>query len=195
MTTKQIIQILKSGGVGVLSTDTLYGLVTPALNPLAVERVYKLKNRAPDKPCIILINELSDLAKFGVEPNKTDLDLLKKLWPGKISVILPITDSDASEKFAYLHRGAETLAFRLPALLKLRNLIKKTGPLIAPSANPEGEKPAQTLHQAKRYFTTQTDFYFSFKPNHRATRASTLVAIQGGKIIILRPGQAKLPTE
>ncbi len=83
---KLAIKFLKKGGVGVIPTDTLYGLVASAGNPAAVERVYRLKGRAPDKPCIILISSLADLKKFGVNPNKTDLKLLAKLWPGPVSI-------------------------------------------------------------------------------------------------------------
>ncbi|MEK7209213.1 MAG: L-threonylcarbamoyladenylate synthase [Patescibacteria group bacterium] len=191
MTTKEIIKIIKRGGVGVLATDTVYGLVAAASMPAAVERVYQLKGRAPDKPCIILIGELSDLKKFAVRPDKTTFKLLKKLWPDKVSVILPLADQN--EKLDYLHRGTATLAFRLPANVSLRNLIKKTGPLIAPSANPEGGKPARTMVAAKKYFGGQIDFYFSNNKRLAGT-SSTLVAIQAGKIIIVRPGAVKLPT-
>ena len=189
MTTKEIIKIIKRGGVGILATDTVYGLVAAVFNPDAVERVYRLKARAPDKPCIILISALSDLKKFEVRPDKTTFSLLQKLWPDKISVILPLTGPN--EELAYLHRGTDTLAFRLPANLHLRNLIKKTGPLIAPSANPEGKRPAQTIAAAKKYFGDQVNFYAS-SGKRLAGPSSTLVAIQSGKIIVVRRGAGKL---
>jgi|SRR3989344_217903 len=187
----QAIKILKSGGVGVIPTDTIYGLVASAWNPKAVERVYELKGRAPDKPCIILIRSLADLKKFGVNPNKTDIKLLKKLWPGPVSVIFPLSP-EKSRSFAHLHCGTNTLAFRLPKKSHLRSLLRKTGPLIAPSANPEGKRPAASTTKAKHYFSDKINFYvaggkLSYKP-------STLIAIQAGKIIIVRPGVAKLET-
>ena len=107
-------------------------------------------------------------------------------------MILPL--AKPNEKLAYLHRGTDTLAFRLPANVSLRNLLKKTGPLIAPSANPEGQKPARTAAAAKKYFCGQIDFYFPTAGGRRlAGPSSTLVAIQAGKIIVVRPGAVKLP--
>ncbi len=53
--TVEIEKILKSGGIGVIPTDTIYGLVGSALNKKAVRRIYQLRQRNPKKPLIILI--------------------------------------------------------------------------------------------------------------------------------------------
>lgn len=63
---KNIIKILKSSGVGVMPTDTIYGLVGRAEDKKAVERIYKIKRRNKKKPFIILISNIQDLKKFGV---------------------------------------------------------------------------------------------------------------------------------
>ena len=75
--------------------------------------------------------------------------------PGKTSIILPCPD----EKFHYLHRGSNFLAFRLPADAPLRQFIYRTGPLVAPSANLEGLPPATTIEEAQNYFGDKVDFY------------------------------------
>ncbi len=168
MTNKQAIKILKAGGVGVIPTDTLYGLVASALSPEAVERVYQLKGRAPDKPCIILISDLADLKKFNFKPAPATLKIIKQLWPGPISVIF-----------------TNTLSCRRPAPNWLHRLLKKTGPLIAPSANPEGRPPATTIAQAKKYFGAQVDFYLD--GGQLNNKPSRLIAIKNGKILIVRP--------
>jgi len=173
-----------------MPTDTLYGLVASAENPEAVERVYRLKGRAPDKPCIILIGSSADLKKFGVSPDKIDSKLLAKLWPGPVSVIFPLPET-STEALTYLHRGTNTLSFRLPQSVSLRAALKKTGPLIAPSANPENSRPATTIVGARRYFGDTIDFYVA--GGKLTGQPSTLVALQAGKIIVVRPGVAKLP--
>ena len=177
------IKVLKNNGVAVIPTDTIYGLVASALKPEAVERVYRLKNRAGDKPCIILINALADLKKFGLAPTKTDLTLINKLWPGPVSIIFPLPKAVA-QALTYLHRGTETLAFRLPKPLTLRNLLKKTGPLIAPSANPEDARPARTIIMARRYFGDGVDCYIA--GGKKLGKPSRLVALHSGKIITIR---------
>lgn len=149
------IKILKSGGVGVLLTDTLYGVVGRALDKKVVKRIYQLKVRNDKKPLIILVSSISDLKLFGITINKESKEALKKIWPGPVSVILPCP----FKKFEYLHRGTKSLAFRFPRKKSLVNIIRKTGPLVAPSANPEGLNPAQNITKALDYFGKGVDFY------------------------------------
>src|SRR5688500_14387435 len=127
----KVVEILKQGGVGILPTDTLYGLVCSALNSKSVERVYRLRRRSPDKPSIILISEIADLKLFGIYLDQFTEDFLISHWPAPLSVVLPCLE----DKFEYLHRGTKTLAFRVPDDENLRSLLSQTGPLIAPSAN------------------------------------------------------------
>src|SRR3989344_3633535 len=78
--TAQIVTTLRNGGVGVVPTDTIYGIVGSALNPQAVERIYKLRRRNPKKPMIILIGSLGDLRLFDIRPSRKMKKLLKKFW-------------------------------------------------------------------------------------------------------------------
>ncbi|HSX02910.1 MAG TPA: L-threonylcarbamoyladenylate synthase [Candidatus Saccharimonadia bacterium] len=177
---KRVIGILRAGGVGVLATDTLYGVVAPALDRATVERVYQLKHRRPSKPCIILIGRYEDLAGFGIEPTAELRQQLSAYWPGPVSVILPCPRAD----LAYLHRGTRSLAFRLPGKPALRRFLRQAGPLIAPSANPEGLPPAATLAEARAYFGDAVDFY---RRGRTSTRASKLIQIaETGHITVLR---------
>lgn len=138
---KKIIDILKNGGVGIIPTDTIYGIVGSALNPETVEKIYKLRKRSKNKPFIILISSLNDLKKFDVTLTKEQENFLKKIWPNPVSVVL------------------HNLAFRMPKNKKLLELLRVVGPLVAPSANIAGAKPAQTIDQAKKYFGDKVDFY------------------------------------
>lgn len=157
---KNIINTIKNGGIGILPTDTLYGLVGSALNKKSVERIYAVRKRERNKPFIILISSLTDLSIFGIKLNKRTKNVLKKLWPGPVSVILPLpTNRQGARKLSYIHRGTNTLAFRLPKPLWLRKLLKKTCPLVAPSANIAGKSPAQTAKEARAYFGNNVDFY------------------------------------
>ena len=121
---EKIIETLKNNGIGVLPTDTIYGVVGSALNKEVVERIYKLRKRDLKKPMVIAISRIKDLKLFDIEINRKFKKRLKEFWPGKVSIILPCP----GEKFSFLHRGKETLAFRLPSLKWLRKLLKKTGP-------------------------------------------------------------------
>lgn len=167
-----------------MPTDTIYGLVGQALNEKTVERVYAVRKRTPSKPMIILIDSIECLGLFGACPDKKTETKLNEIWRGKVSVILPITDKSCLKKFNYLHRGTNSLAFRLPANKDLRQLISQTCPLIAPSANLEGLLPATTTEEAKNYFGDQVDFYLD--GGKIEGFPSKLIKLENGKIVELR---------
>lgn len=177
---EEIVEELKKGQVGVLPTDTIYGLVGSALNPNTVERIYQLRKRQKGKPMIVLISSLLDLKLFGIKLSLKQKKLLPKLWPNPVSVILPCP----KKKFAYLHRGIKTLALRIPKSKPLLKLLKKTGPLVAPSANLAGEGYAQTIKEAYQYFQNKVDFYVD--EGQLTSPPSTLIALKDNKIKILR---------
>lgn len=177
---------LKNGGIGVLPTDTIYGLVGSALFKKTVERIYCLRGRNSKKPMIIIIGSVNDLNLFGVKTDSVEKKILNKLWPGKISVILPCLH----KKFRYLHRGIKTLAFRLPENTGLTELLKKTGPLVAPSANLEGFPPAKTISMAKKYFKDKADFYVD--AGRMESLPSTVVSVKNNSVIVVREGAVKI---
>lgn len=144
-----VVQLLTNNHVGIIRTDTLYGLVGRAESEEVVARIFDLKTRAPDKPLLLLISDTSqlfdtyDTSKFETE-----------FWPGPNTIILPSPTAPH-----YLTRGTKTLAYRIPASDVLRDLLRSTGPLVAPSANPESEEPAYSIQEAINYFGEAVDFY------------------------------------
>jgi L-threonylcarbamoyladenylate synthase len=157
--------MIKDGRIGVSSTDTIYGIIGSALNKDAVSDIYKLKERENDKPFIVLISSYKDLLGFNIKISKKLKSFLKRIWPGKVTVILGCPFDD----FYYLHRGKKSIAFRMPKDNWLRNMIKKTGPLVAPSANKSGMEPALTIEKAKEYFGERVSFYIDKGINSRTS--------------------------
>jgi len=178
---EKLIKVLRGNGVAIMPTDTIYGLFGRAENKETIDRIYNLKKRAPEKPCIILIGDIKELEKFSVSLSEEQKNKLEKYWPGSVSVILDCP----SDSFAYLHRGTKTLALRIPNLPSLRDLLLKTGPLIAPSANPEGLLPVEDIAKAKEYFGDSVDIYID--GGKISGKASKLIKLlKDGSIIILR---------
>ena len=143
--------ILSGNGIAVMKTDTIYGIVGKADSREAVERVYQAKGRTPSKSPIVLISSVTQLFD-SYEPNV--LNRLKEYWPGPNSIILP--SQKAPE---WIRRENHSVAYRLPDSPGLQALIEKAGPLIAPSANPEGLPPALTIAEARSYFGNSVDWY------------------------------------
>ena len=102
-----ITKLVKNGGVVITPTDTLYGVLGSALNKKTVERIYRIRGRDKDKPCIVLISSFKDLDRFSIVLTKDQKVFLETIWPGKISVVLPVP----SAKWKYLHRGKNSIAF------------------------------------------------------------------------------------
>jgi L-threonylcarbamoyladenylate synthase len=169
------INILKSGGVAVIPTDTIYGVVARAFDHKAVDKVYQIKNRSVNKPSITLIADFDQLKDFDID--KKWLETAKQYWPGPVSLIFPTNKTDIN----HLTRNTGTVALRLPDNEQLRQLIRQTGPLIAPSANPEGLPPATTIAQAKACFGDQVDIYINNGP--MPIKPSTLIDLVANKTL------------
>jgi L-threonylcarbamoyladenylate synthase len=199
--------LLKEGAIGVIPTDTIYGICASTFNRKSVEKVYRLRKRNPNKPCIILISSFDDLRKFNVRLRSWQRKILEKLWPGKVSVVLsPRINADTTQIKAdnknnryqrssvlnqrlsmdYLHRGTNSLAFRLPKDKLILNILKISGPIIAPSANWEGYEPAKNIREAKRYFGNKV---FYLDRGDLISKPSTLIDLRKKKIKILREGE------
>lgn len=170
-----VVERLLAGQVGVLRTDTIYGLVGVASKSAAVWRIYKLKKRAKTKPLIVLIDSYSNMFSRPDEATKT---FLETVWPGPASVIL---DEPTAPK--YISGGGNTLAYRMPNDDWLRSILRLTGPLVAPSANPEGQPPARSIAQAKTYFEEAVDFIVDSGTVPESQPASKLIRFhKSGKL-------------
>jgi len=171
------------GAVGVLPTDTVYGLVARANDEATVKRLYDLKLRE-GKPGTIIAASIQQLIELGLKPRY--LKAVEQFWPGAVSVIIP-----CGPELEYLHEGTYGLAVRIPAPKDLRDFLKQTGPLLTSSANHSGEPTAATLQQAKKYFGKNVDFYVDGGDlsNHAP---STIVRIVDDAIEIVREGAVKI---
>ncbi len=177
----KISKLIKSGAIGIIPTDTVYGIVAGVSCVDSVEKIYKIKKRDRSKAVIVLI----DSAEKIKEIFKTSCpEKIKKIWPNKVSVILPC------KKFPHIHRGKETIAFRVPNDKKLRHLISLSGPIVAPSANFQGDPTVKSIGEAIKIFGNKVDFYVDGGVVKKAS-PSTVVKYQDGQLTVLREGAVK----
>ena len=188
VTFTQAAEYIHSGSIGVLPTDTLYGLVGNALDKDVVERVYATRGRDLDKPCIILIAHKEDVLQFGVEISAEAQKAIDVYWPGAVSIVFPCTN----DTYSYLHRGKRSLAFRVPdpKHIELVSFLQVCGPVVAPSANMQGNDPATTIEQAKEYFGSGVDFYVD--QGECVGEPSTVISLESGIVKVLREGAVKI---
>jgi L-threonylcarbamoyladenylate synthase len=173
-------KLAADSAIGVIPTDTIYGVVARASDEAAVERLYKLKHRE-HKPGTLIAASIEQLESIGLKHRY--LTAVEQYWPGAVSVIIPCADP----ALAYLHRGKMSLAVRLPGDEDLQKLLVQTGPLLTSSANPPGEPPANTVDDAKQYFGDEVDFYID-GGNLSGNQPSTIIRIVDDAIEIIREG-------
>jgi len=149
VTLAEAIRLLQAGKVGVMPTDTVYGLVAQATDVAAVTQLYELKNRER-KPGTIIAASVDQLLSLEVPANS--IDAVKQWWPNPVSFILPLPH-------AYIHQGLGDVAMRVVADASIRSLLEKTGPLLTSSANLPGQPESKNISQAWQYFGNKVDFY------------------------------------
>lgn len=175
----ELVQILRSGGVAVMPSDTIYGIVGSANIPETVSRIRDIKNRGSNEAFIVLCANMDQVAQFDIA--KSALENAKKYWPGKVSIIMK-----PSKVHGEIQGNQDGIAFRIPDYSELQALLLKTGPLVAPSANPRGLEPARTIADAKAYFGDLVDFYAD--GGRREGNPSKLIKLHDdGSEEILRP--------
>jgi L-threonylcarbamoyladenylate synthase len=178
--TAAVVRLLASGAVGVMPTDTVYGIVAHAANQQAVARLYQAKHRQ-GKPGTVIAADTQQLCEIGIDPE--ELALVAHYWPNPLSVVL--SDQPGLE---YLDQGKRSLAVRIPNDPAIHALLVQTGALLTSSANQPGQPPAISLQEAQAYFGDRVDFYVD-GGSLQNTVPSTIIRLSAaGTVEVLRQG-------
>jgi L-threonylcarbamoyladenylate synthase len=174
-------EVVRSGGIVVYPTDTVYGLGCNPYDEKAVERIFKVKGRTR-KPLPILVSnphEAFRIAKFSPQA----LKVAGFFWPGALTLVLE------RKPPAPTHLGSRRMVgVRWPKHRDACMLIMLCGGLlVGTSANPTGEKPAQTAGEAKAVLGGKVDLILDGGPAPLG-EASTVLDFSGQKPKILRAG-------
>jgi L-threonylcarbamoyladenylate synthase len=180
---QELAELIKGGAVGVLPTDTIYGLVAPAANEAAVERLYKVKGREK-KPGTIIAANIDQLVGLGMKARY--LKAVQDYWPNPITIKIPV-----GLDLQYLQLGVGDIAVRIPADEPLRKFLEQTGPLMTTSANHPGHEPAGTIAEAQDYFGDKVDFYADGGDLH-GRQGSTIIRIVDDIVEVVREGAVKI---
>lgn len=139
-------QLILSGDIVVLPTETVYGLGANALNDEAVAKIFKAKNRPAINPLIVHVIDKNKASEL-VEMDERAYHVADNFWPGALTLILKAKENNGISK--WVTAGLDTLAVRVPSHPIMRDVMKQTGvPIAAPSANNSGEPSATTPHHA-----------------------------------------------
>ncbi len=132
--------VVRSGGIVVYPTDTIYGIGCDPYNDISVQRIFRIKARNKEKPLPILAGSLEDVEKI-VSLGKIGRLLARKYWPGALTIVSAIKDSNISTQ---LTAGKKSIGVRIPNNKCILQLLKHCKYLAGTSANISGEKPPKS---------------------------------------------------
>lgn len=175
---------LKRGEVIAFPTETLYGLGADALNTAAVEKVFQLKGRDAANPIPVLVADREMLFTLVSEIPPVAEKLIARFWPGPLTIIFPARRDIPGP----LVNAGGGVGVRISSQPIARDLVKALGrPVTATSANPSGQPPARTAHQARNYFSGEIEIFIDGGELASKT-GSTVVEPVGDSLTIIREG-------
>jgi L-threonylcarbamoyladenylate synthase len=181
------VRALRNGDVIAYPTETLYGLGADALNPAAVDKLFQLKGRDARNPIPVLVADCPMLAELVTEIPPLAKTLIERFWPGPLTIVLPARRDIPLP----LVSSTGGIAVRVSSQPIAAELVKALGrPLTATSANPSGKEPARTILEVKNYFSGAIEIFIDGGNLHSKT-GSTVVAISGDRLKMIRPGDVE----
>ena len=162
----------------IFPTDTIYGIGAPISDTTANEKIYEIKGREKNKPFPVLIsnykqaNDLAEITDFQIK-------IIKKLWPGKFTLILK-----AKKNIDSLYVLDGKIALRMPSEQWLSDLIQYTGAISATSANRSGIEYEPDETYILRHFSQTIKYFVINRTND--TNSSTIIDLTGNSPKIIR---------
>ncbi len=181
-------ELIKKGETVVFPTETVYGLGANAMNPDAVLKIFKAKNRPADNPLIVHVSSLAMIEAVSSDFNEMAKKIAKHFMPGPITLVMKKKEHIPDAVSA----GLPTVGVRFPKHPVAQELIAKAGtPIAAPSANISGTVSATTFSDVYRDLDGRVagivqgdDCEFGIE--------STVLDVTGEVPVILRPGSVTL---
>lgn len=180
-------EILKSGGLVAIPTETVYGLAADAFNGEAVKNIFRAKGRPQDNPLIVHISDFEQIYTIAREVPDTAKALAEKFWPGPLTIILP----KRAEIPAETSGGLDTVAVRMPSHPVANKIIALSCPLAAPSANISGFPSPTSFEHVEADMTGRADAICNGGDCDFGVE-STVITLATEIPVLLRPGGVTL---
>lgn len=178
------VSALKTGGIILYPTDTIWGLGCDAMNAIAVEKIYALKKRPDEKSLIVLVADEKEIPKYVAKPGAGIFDYLRTLqkpttvvYEGAMGLANNLLAKDG------------TVAIRICKDEFCKQLIKKFGgPIVSTSANISGDPFPENFGEIAGEIKEGVDYVVRYRQqDNNVVLPSTVVKWSDGKPVILRP--------
>jgi len=177
------VATLRNGGVIAMPSDTLYALCALASDDAAVQRVFTIKARGPDKALLLFAGSTAIAEAIGVF-NETARKLTARFWPGSVTLVVPTKVGFESLALA----GGDTVGLRVPDHPVARAVLEElAAPVTATSANLSGGPDPVSADEVRRQIGEAVDLVLDGGECPIGI-ASTIVDCTGLEPKILRQG-------
>ncbi len=181
---KKAANIIRTGGIVIFPTETVYGLGANALDSDAVKKIFFAKGRPNDNPLIVHIYKFEQLDSIVRDIPEDAKILMDRFWPGPLTIILPKGDLICDRVTA----GLDTVAVRMPNNPIAKKLLKYADvPVAAPSANLSGKPSPTTFGHCVDDMNGRVDAIINGGACDVGVE-STVIDMTGSEPIIYRPG-------
>ncbi len=181
---KRAAAVIAGGGLVAFPTETVYGLGADALNPVAVARIFEVKNRPRFDPLIVHIADFTGLEMLVRDLGAVGRRLAEAFWPGPLTLVARKEDAVPDIVTA----GLPTVAVRMPDHDVALELIRQAGtPVAAPSANPFGYLSPTDAAHVQEQLGEKVEMVLDGGQCSIGVE-STIVQVDEGSVRLLRPG-------
>jgi L-threonylcarbamoyladenylate synthase len=182
---QRAVTLIRRGGIIAFPTRCLYGLGADAFNAAAVDRVFQLKQRPPQKPILILIDRRIQLERLVSHVSKAASGIMDQFWPGRVTLVFEAADTVPH----YLTAGSGKIGIRLPGHPVAAALIESLeSPLTGTSANLSGKPGCRCMDDLDPQLVQQLEAVLDAGVLKGGT-GSTVVDVTGDIPRVLREGQ------
>ena len=176
-------KILRNGGLIAFPTETVFGLGVIYDNKDSYQRLIDVKRRPPEKPFTLMCGDVNDIFKYAYINEKAK-KLIDAFMPGQFTIILKAKENLPS----YVISKEGNVGIRVSSDELVSNLIKKVGkPLLVPSADKSGERPAHNVNDVLNAFN-ENELDGVIEGESISNTPSTIVMMNDDDIIIIRKG-------
>lgn len=180
--------MVKSGGVLIYPTDTIYGMGCSSYNAEAIERIYRIKSRSDRKPMLVLLPDVDWMPRVVREAPDTLFSLAQRFWPGPLTIVLRARE----DLPAVLTADTGTIGVRVPQQPFTRALVRSSeAPLVSTSANPSGGHTVLHIRKLIELFQFDVDMIVDAGDLVSGVE-STVISLVDGRMRPLREGRVPI---